>query len=368
MVEDELWWELRHWEAVRRKDGGRHGPEPTSAWLFNTLMNKHADAMDNQPEPVILPREASDQASARLLSAVVPVVMESCRFDRTGDQAWWEKLKHGTAVYGVFWDSRKENGLGDVAIRQIDLLNLFWEPGVGEIQDSRNLFLVELADGKSLEARYPALKGRLRGDPIDLKRYNHDESIDASEKSLVVDWYYKTESPEGRTLVHYAKFVGETLLYASENDPALRDRGFYDHGKYPVVLDVLFPEKGTPAGFGYIAIGKDPQMYIDKLFGYLLDHARMAANPRFWVSSATNVNEEEFLDTDRKLIHVEGELDDRRISQFVMQPVSSVYYNIARMKIDELKETTANRDVNAGSTAGGVTAASAIAALQEAGN
>jgi hypothetical protein len=38
------------------------------------------------------------------------------------------------------------------------------------------------------------------------------------------------------------------------------------------------------------------------------------------------------------------------------------------MKIDELKETSSNRDVSQGSSSGGVTAAAAISALQEAGN
>jgi hypothetical protein len=42
--------------------------------------------------------------------------------------------------------------------------------------------------------------------------------------------------------------------------------------------------------------------------------------------------------------------------------------DVRKMKIDELKETTGNRDVSQGSSSGGVTAAQAIAALQEAGN
>ena len=368
LAEDELWWELRHWEAVRREKPAGTAPEPTSAWLFNTLMNKHADAMDNQPEPLILPREESDRQAARTLTDVVPVILEACRYEETAAAAWWEKLKHGTACYGVFWNPRKENGLGDVEIRQIDLLNLFWEPGVTDLQKSRNLFIVDLADTDLLEQEWPEHRGKLGGGVIDLKGYVRDPGADLSGKSLVVDWYYRTRTPEGRTLLHYAKFVGDELLYASENDPALADRGFYDHGMYPVVLDTLFPEKGSPVGFGYIALGKDPQMYIDRLFGHILDHAGMAANPRFWVSASTNVNEEEFLDPGRKLIHVEGELDQRRISQFIMQPVSSIYVQIAQMKIDELKETTANRDVNAGGVGQGVTAAAAIAALQEAGN
>ncbi len=168
-------------------------------------------------------------------------------------------------------------------------------------------------------------------------------------------------------MLHYAKFVGDTLLYASENDPTLADRGFYDHGLYPIVMDTLFPEKGMPVGFGYVAICKDPQLYIDKLFGHILDHAMKATKPRAFVSSSTAINEEEYLDWAKPLVHVEGELDDRRLKEIEVQPLSAIYVNIAQLKIDEMRETAANRDVNSGS-ASGVTAAAAIAALQEAGN
>ena len=372
VVEDELWWELRHWEAIRHKKTslGTLGEvlEPTSAWLFNVLLNKHADVMDNAPEPIILPRERSDEDSAKMLTSVVPVILENRHYEDTYSDAWWEKLKHGTSCYFVGWNPKLENGLGDIEVKQLDLLNIFWEPGIEDIQDSRNLFIVELVDKDLLEEQYPEHIGHLDGDAIDIAKYNYDENIDLSNKSLVVDWYYKREDSRGRKILHYARFVGDTLLYASQNQPDLAERGFYDHGEYPVVLDVLFPEKGTPMGFGWIAVGRDPQMYIDKLYGYMLDHARMAANPRWWVSSSTNVNEDEFLDPTRKLIHVEGELDDRRISQFVMQPVSSAYINLLTSKIDELKETTGNRDVNSGGVTGGVTSAAGISALLEVGN
>lgn len=368
VVEDELWWKLRHWEAVHRDQPRAATPEPTSAWLFNTLMNKHADAMDNIPEPVILPREQSDEESAKILSDVVPVVLEYNDYDQTIDLAWWEKLKHGTACYGVFWNPKKENGLGDIDIQQIDLLNLFWEPGITDIQRSRNLFVVDLVDEDLLEQTYPEHKGKLGGHTIDVSQYVYDDAVDTSGKSLVVDWYYKAEDETGRMILHYAKFVGETLLYASENDPLLAERGFYDDGLYPVVLDTLFPEKGTPVGFGYIAVCKDPQMYIDKLYGNLLKYVDRASKPRAWVSSQTNVNEQEYLDWNQPLIHVEGSLEDRGFREVQMPQMPSGIMDVIQMKIDEMKETAANRDANAGGSSSGVTAAAAIAALQEAGN
>lgn len=369
IVQDELWWELRHWEAIRRgKGNGPATPQPTSAWLFNAITNKHADAMDNFPEPLVLPREPSDRKSAQVLSAVLPVVLEQNEFEQTYSDNWWEKLKHGTAAYGVFWNSRKENGLGDIDIRQIDLLKLFWEPGITHLQHSRNLFLVELVDEDLLNQHYPQYQGRLKGKSVDVKQYLYDDSVDLSGKAVVVDWYYKVPAPDGRTLLHYAKLVGETLLFASENLPEYRQRGWYDHGQYPVVLDVLFPEKGTPVGFGYVAVCKDPQLYIDQLSANILENAMMTTKKRFFVSNSTAINEEEFLDWSKPLVHVEGELDERRIQEMVTQPLASIYPNLLQMKIEEMKETAANRDVNSGSAGAGVTAASAIAALQEAGS
>ena len=74
---NEKWWRLRHWDELRSKQPhAGESPEPASAWLFNSILNKHADAMDNYPEPVCLPREPSDEESAKTLSAILPVIME----------------------------------------------------------------------------------------------------------------------------------------------------------------------------------------------------------------------------------------------------------------------------------------------------
>lgn len=366
VIEDEQWWEGRHWEVIRRKHCP-DDPEPSSAWLFNAISNKHADAMDNYPEPVVLPREQSDDEAARTLSSVLPVVLEYNDFEQTYSDNWWEKLKHGTAVYSIVWDSNKDNGLGDISITSVDLLRIFWEPGIADIQDSRNLFVVELVGEEVLDARYPEHKGKLGGQTVDVAQYIYDDTVDTSKQSVVVDWYYKTQV-NGKTVLHYAKFVGTTLLFASENEPERFPNGWYDHGMYPFVFDSLYPEKGTPVGFGYVAICKDPQMYIDKLSGNILKSSMMATTKRYFVSRSTDMNVDEFLDWTKPVVEVTGELDERRIREIEVSPISGTYLDVMQLKIEEMKETASNRDVNSGSAGSGVTAAAAIAALQEAGN
>ena len=370
LKEDELWWELRHWEAIRKdKDKKDLTPEPTSAWLFNSIINKHADAMDNYPVPVVLPREKSDKESAKRLSGILPVVMEYNDFEKTYSDNWWEKLKHGTAAYMVTWNPAKDNGVGDVEIAAVDLMSIYWEPGIQDIEKSANLFVVDLVDREALERQYPEFKDSFAGDlGWSKSTYLYDESIDTSNKCTVVDWYYKVRTNTGRTILHFVKFSGTAVLYASENDPKYRESGFYDHGRYPVVFDVMFPEKGTPVGFGYVAISKDPQMYIDKLSANIMQSSLMGTKKRFFVSSSTNIQEDEFLDWNKQLVRVEGELNDTRIREIQVSPLPPVYQSVLQMKIEEMKETSANRDVSNGGTASGVSAAAAIAALQEAGN
>lgn len=373
IVEEERWWKMRHWEVIRNQQRTENRksnelrPEPTSAWMFNSVANKHADLMDNYPEPNVLPREQSDEQDAQTLSKVLPVIFERSHYEQTYDDAGWYKLKHGVSCKGVFWNRELENGLGDVDVRFVDILNIFWEPGITDIQSSRNLFIVALQDNDLLEMRYPKLKNKLGNKVINISEYVTDSNIDTSEKSLVVDWYYKKAGPNGRPILHFCKFVGDQVLESTENDPDSFPNGMYDHGKYPVVFDVLFPDAGTPVGFGYIALMKDPQLYIDKLDQGILESSIMASKPRYMAKKeSSGINEEEFLDWSKPLCYYSGDKDNVFPMQVPTLPPSVI--NVRQMKVDELKETSSNRDVSQGSSSGGVTAAAAIAALQEAGN
>lgn len=364
IIDNEQWYKLRHWECMRDK---KQQVQPTSAWLFNSLANKHADAMDNFPSPNILPREEGDKAEAEMLSSIIPVILEQNDFEETYDNVQDYRLKSGTGVYGIFWDNEKMNGLGDISILKADLINLFWEPGITDIQRSRNLFHVELADNDLLEQEYPQLRGKLSSSSIDLSKYVYDDTVDTSTKSAVVDWYYKKRQ-NGRNVLHYCKYVNDVVLFATENDPEMAERGWYDHGQYPFVFDPLFSMEGTPCGFGYIDVGKDTQAYIDRANQAIMQNMLANAKPRHFIRSDGSVNEAEYADTTKDFIHVDGSLGQDSILPVQGKPLNNVYIQVLHDKIDELKETTGNRDISTGGTTSGVTAASAIAAMQEAGS
>ena len=358
IVDNEQWYKLRHWECMRDKSDAI---KPVSAWLFNCIANKHADAMDNFPAPNILPREEGDKGEAEMLTSIVPVILDQCEFEQTYSDVWMYKLKTGTGVYGVFWNKEKLNGLGDVDIRKIDIINLFWESGITDIQKSRNVFHVELADNDALMSVYPQLEGKLGGQTMNIAKYIYDDSVDTNNKTAVVDWYYK----KGGKL-HYCKYVNDEVLFATENDPQFAEGGWYNHGEYPFIFDTLFQVEGTPCGFGYIDVGKNAQEYIDRGNQAIMMNMLANAKPRHFIRSDGAVNEAEYADLTKDFVHVDGNLGQDSILPVQGKPLNNIYVEVINNKIDELKETTGNRDVSQGGTTGGVTAASGVAAMQEA--
>ncbi len=387
VIAAENWWKLRNrFEEDKRPGAASSGDfRAVSGWLHNVIVSKHADAMEAYPEPVILPREPDDRAEAELLSAVVPCILEQNAFERTWSDAMWQKLKTGTAAYRVGWDPDKLGGLGDISIERVDLLNLFWEPGIADIQRSKFVFFTHLEDNDELEEEFPQLRGRLRGNPFTATRFLYDDAVSLDGKSTVVEAYYRRKRA-GRTVLHYVKYVGDTVLYSTEEgegdntvgdgteavpcevDSAIAPApdGLYAHGRYPFVLDPLFPVEGSPCGYGFVDLCHNNQTAIDLMRSAIIKNTVVGATPRYFQRIDGSVNEEEFADLGRSLVHVSGNLGEDSLRQIGFSPLSGVYMDVLNSSIQELRETSGNTETSTGNISSGVTAASAIAALQEA--
>ncbi len=359
----ENWWKLRN-SREERKDSAtlaQANYKSASGWLHNVITSKHADAMAAYPEPNILPREETDKPEATILSSIIPVILEQNDFEEVYSAAMWQKLKTGTGVYKVVWEPGKLNGLGDITVANVNLLNLYWEPGVVDVQKSRYLFHTELVDKDLLEEQHPELQGKLNGQSFLSTRFLYDDAISTEDKLTVVECYYHKG---GR--LHYVKFVNDQVLYATENDQALAQRGLYDHGLYPYVFDAMFPIEGSPCGYGFVDICQNPQTTIDLLNTAFVKNAMAGATPRYFKRADGGVNEQEFLDLTKSIVNVNGNLGEDSLRQIEFRPLDSIYVNFLDRTIQELRETSGNTETATGSGTAGATAASAIAALQEA--
>lgn len=385
-TENQMWWRLRHLDIS--PEAAEKSERSVSAWAVNSILNKHADIMDSFPKPNVLPREADDEAEAQILTDIVPVILEQNDYEQVYRQMGWDFCIDGGAITGVFWDNSKRDGLGDITISNVDVHNVFWKPGVQDIQKSPKLFYVTLEDIDTIKSIYPKLKDKIGPqDSGKITKYLHDDNIDTSHCVEVINMYYKktlmvpaqivTTDDDGKaisieidvpkTILHLAIIVGDQLAFCSEDEKGYEE-GFYKHGKYPFVIRKAFPIKDTPWAFGYLDLMKSPQMYIDAMDEDIITIADMKARPRFWAKKNANIDISKFADWNEQIIEVAtGELGEA-VRQVDVYDVPSGIMQHRVNKIEELKETSGNRDFSQGSPASGVTAASAIAALQEAGS
>ena len=362
IIASENWWKLRNTVEEQKvsRIGADGGFVSRSGWLHNVIVSKHADAMESYPEPCILPREAGDKAEAAMLSAIIPCILEQNRFEETYSAAMWQKMKTGTALYKVFWDARALEGLGDIRVEQTNLLNLFWEPGVADIQKSLYVFQTEPVDREVLLERYPQLQDKLRGNSPVTARFLYDDAVKKDNLVTLIEVYYRVG-----TKLHYCKYVEDQVIYASEDDPLLAQRGLYDHGLYPYVFDALYPIEGSPCGYGYVDICRNPQTEIDLLKTSMVKNAMVGAAPRYFSRGDGSLNEQEFLDLSKPIVHVNSASEDA-LRQIGHNRLDGVYVTLLDRTVQELRETSGNTETSTGNIASGVTAASAIAALQEA--
>jgi len=389
ILESERWWKLRNSEVEQEQTNiGKDGDyKSVSGWLHNVIVSKHADAMDAFPEPNILPREEGDRSEARMLSSIVPCILEQNHFESTYSDAMWQKIKTGTGVYKIIWDKSKLNGLGDIAVERVNLLNIYWEPGVTDIQKSRYFFHTELWDKDILEQKYPELAGKLKGQSFMSTKFLYDDHVNTENKHTVIDVYYH-KYIGGKNTLQYCKFVGDVVIYATENDvqrptkpavdpitgqpivveagPSVAERGLYDHGLYPYVFDALYPIEGSPCGYGYVDLCRSPQTTIDILNTSFVKNAQVGAAPRYFSRGDGAINEEEFLDLSKPIVHVAGSTDENSLRVIQHNSLDGNYINVYDRAVQELRETSGNTETSTGNVSSGVTAASAIAALQEA--
>lgn len=383
IIANEEFWKLRQWNYM---NDGKDDFKPATALLWSCIQSRYSDAMDSYPTCNYRPRQADDKAESQKLSSIIPIILEQNRYEDVYSDIVWYTLKHGGNIQGVFWDSTKHNGLGDVTVKKIDFINFFWEPGITNIQESQNVFNTELVSNSILEQRYPQCIGKLGGQTVTLAKYLYDDNVDTSDKSVVVDWYYHTYAGGKKTL-HYVKYVNDIVLYATENeligqekvtvDPEtgipltiplkkpLAETGLYDHGKFPFVTMALYPVEGSICGYGLTDIGRDVQIEIDLLNKAIIDNSLEGASPRYFVRDDGTINIDEFDNKSKKFIRVEGNIGEENIRPIDSKRLDSMYVSFLEQKMDELKYVTSNQDVNNGATTSGVTSASGIAALQE---
>ena len=347
-----------HWHDVPQLDPNE--PRPVTPVIQSTVENIAADLMDALPEAVITPQTAEDARAARVVEALIRENHDAACYEREYRRMVHDLLVGGYAIQEMGYDPSLNGNLGGAFIRHTDNRGILFDPLCTDIQDGRAVFKFALRTREWLAARFPEYDGSEDG--YVKEPFAEDAHItgDRSKTALLIEyWWREYDADAGVCRVHMAQLAGGKVLTDSRD---LKPEGYYAHGQYPFFVTPLFQRRGSPLGLGLVDLFEGQQRYADKLDQIILKNALMASHNKLLITEASGFDADDLRDW-AKDVHKGEQLGG--ISWFATPPLPAYILQYTRNMHESIKEESGANDFSRGGTAGGITAASAIAALQE---
>mgnify|MGYP007101899213 CR=1 FL=1 len=349
-----------HWYDVPVTDPNE--PRPVTPILQSTIENITADLMDQVPEAVVTPENASDGFIARVVEAVVRRNHDAASYPVEYRKLIHDLLVGGYCVQEIGYDGELNGGLGGAYLRHVDIRNILIDPMATDLQDGRAVFKLALRSKEWIEAHYPDAAELIDEHPVDAAELMTDEilSPDPQNARLLLEYWWREYDAGTETYrVHMALLCGGTVL---EDSRDVKPEGYFAHGRYPFVLTTLYPRKGSALGFGIVDLFGTQQRYADKLDQLVLKNALLASRNKLLITDASGFDPDDLRDWSKD-VHTGESLNG--VTWFSTPPLPNYLLSYIRAIREDIKEESGANESSRGTVTSGVTAARAIEALQE---
>lgn len=332
--------------------------------LVSTFNNCVADQMDNVMEAVMTPETPELQEVADDLNDIVRYVYDRNEYLAYHRMRVQDYLCTGTHICEVGWDEDAANGKGDITLDRVPIENFLWDPAEDEIQNGRAIIKVSWHPLSWYEAHFPE-KGKYvtSADQNSIRAVgekDNQEQLEADEeKAMLIEyWYREYDAGSKRYKINLARVAGGALLESFKD--------VYAHGMYPFVVDVHTEIEGLPVGEGLVMQLAPMMRYINRYAKYMDANIRESSKLKYMTNRNANLDIDALTDWNSEVVPGDR-IGEDALRVFPVPQLSGYALNqMVQMQMD-LKQDSGQNQFARGETAGGVTAASAIASLQEAG-
>lgn len=352
-----------HWHDVPVRDPNE--PRPVTPVIQSTVENIGAELMDRIPEAVIAPETPEDAQIARVLEAVIRQNHDAACYAREYRRLVHDLLVSGYCVQEVGFDPQAAGGLGAAFIRHVDARSILFDPAATDLQDGRAVFKIGLRTRDYMEQHFPEHAAFLTDDAFRATDAAEDDVLlcDRRDTLLFIEyWWREYDADTGRYRVHMAQLCAGRVLRDSRDT---KPEGYFAHGMYPFVLTPLFPRRGSCLGLGYVDMFETQQRYADKLDQIVLKNALMASHNKLLVTEASGFDVDDLRDWSKD-VHRGESLSG--VTWFSTPALPGYLVDYIQSIRESIKQESGANDFSRGQATAGVTAASAIAALQEMSN
>lgn len=354
-----------------------HKSTPVLNFTFSLIESVVPRITDNNPRILVLPRkDPLNNGLAKMLSQGQEYLWTVNNMKQKLIEATRMTLKYGTSIFKTVWDPDASYGAGDISYTVVHPMNFFNDPRAYEIDQMEYCFTSVPTAVEFIIRRWPN-KGHLVMPDND---WTETEAIEGADQPSQEDvatlkeyWFF---DEHGDLCVMY--YVGHLVLQViggkyDENNVGNEATLFpnepvFRHNKFPFAKFEDYPTDKEFWATGEIEIVQLIQQLINNFEAQVIDNTRLMANAQ-WIVSKTNSGlreEDAWLFDDRPgnviFTHAGG------VSRVPGAPLPPHITNHMERLIFAMEQILGIHDVVQGRRPVGVRAASAIIALQEAGN
>ena len=369
--------EMRSARAMRQlRQDEKSYTSPASNTLNSCIDNVIADQIDNMPEAKMVPEREETAQYAEEMSDVIAYLLYQSNWQKIYRGVMEDAVVTGTGIVETLWDDDAEDGEGMARVIQWHPEDFYPDPAYEDIQNGRGVFKATRTTVAWVDEHYPHAKGYVQADRTTQQDdYWHPmyETPGEDQPTTILEfWYKRWDAEKRKNRVHKAILAGHALLYSTElsfggpKKDEYKD-GVYAHGMYPFELFKYRDVFRRPFGTGLVHDYRDTQLAIDRYQKYIDDNARESACQRYFVRESSGLTADEVADMSKRVLTWKGN-DIREVLQISQAaPLNGQVYQIMNYMVDTMKQDCGQNQFTRGEGGLGVTAATAIQALQEAG-
>lgn len=349
------------------QDKGNRSKEKTLQLqtLKSTINNCVADQMDNMPEAMLVPEHLDVQDLATEMTDVVNFIMEQNNYTTYHRERVEDFFITGTSVTQIGWDETMDNGKGNICVVRHPIESMVWDPMAEDIQDARAIIKVSWHPRSWFAEHYPDTAKYIADESNDHENVGLPESSSVvlnehEGLSLLLEyWYRRFDSKKKRYTINVAYFAGYALLDKMTD--------VYAHGRYPFVFDAFTKIMGQPVGEGMVKELVPMMRYINRYARYIDENLRYSCKARMLARKGSGIDLEQLADWEQNIVEGDSISEEQDVRWMETKPLSGMVTNQMLQFSSDMKMDSGQNQFSRGETAGGITAASAISALQEAG-
>lgn len=413
---DEKW--LDYYKMFRGKQWKERRPQYRHSevinMVFQCIQSQVPIITDSRPKLEFIPTEPSDMELAEILNKVADHDWRAGNWLNTLTEVVYDSHFFGAGFSECGFDPDAEDGMGRVSYESEDPFYIYPDPSAKQInhKTSRYFIVAKPVPMAQLKREYPEKSHYIKADLLDISSGDRTElgnirfksptdtrvlmegekgyDLGDSDKSLKITCYMiddtvdETEEqyqeaeqqfdPVTQTMIQVmatkTRFVqklrypnGRKICMASGiilDDDSIE----FDDGRFPFSkhLNYLLPREFW--GISEVEQIESPQKIFNKLVSYALDVLTLMGNPIWVVDNNSGVDTDNLFNRPGLIVEKEPNSNVHREPGVELQPFVLQLIDRMRSWFDQINGAN---DVTRGVKPEGITAASAIAALQDSG-